>query len=105
MLFPGNADENDEASVRSEVEQPTRRSGIRPNGVDALAPHEREVGGDRLRRGVAGAVSPLTERPVRDATEIELRVPRREELPLRFDYAQRCICLGRVSIRDAAANA
>jgi hypothetical protein len=65
------------------VEQPARRDGIRANGVEPVRRHQGEVSSDDRRGGIELSLSPWTERPIRCAADIELRVAGEEELATR----------------------
>ena len=84
VLFPGEAGEDEEPRLLCQVEQPTRRDTVRPDSVDPVGTHRREVGRDRRRRWVFAAVIIRAECPVRDAPEGKLPLPRPEEFSVRL---------------------
>src|SRR5207247_2299181 len=88
MLFPGDADEDEEPRLLCQIEQPPRPDTVRPDRVDSVGAHRREVGRDRRRRRIFAAVITRAERPVRDTPEGELPLPRPEEFPVRLRLLQ-----------------
>ena len=95
MLFPGDPDEDEEALILCHVEQPSRRDTVRPDRVDPVGAHRREVGRDRRRRWIFAAVIIRAECPVGDTPERKLPLPRPEEFSVRLRLLH---CPFRVSV-------
>ena len=80
VLFPGHADDQSDAVVERDVEEPAGRGGIEPDGVEPGLGHGGEIAGDFFGCAVFPAGLVGVERAVRDALDVELGVIDKEEL-------------------------
>src|ERR1700731_1981045 len=88
MLRPGQPDQHLEAGLLGGIEQPDRRHGEYPNGIDAGIAHQREIALDNLHFRELSAMAAGAEGTVRHALDEMLDIASKKELAADPDLAQ-----------------